>query len=565
MTIRSILLATAAVAGSAVPAFAAPQHHRAHPHAAPSATKAEIDELRSEIADLRQRLSEQTATQSQVQAQVATAQAQATTTETEVAAISAKQGSDTGTSQLAAAQDELRRRVEKDEHPDHIGYKGIQLTPGGFVELAGVYRDHNQESDIATGFNAIPFANSRLGHTSETRFTARQSRVSLLAEGNASKTVRLSMYGEFDFQGAAQTANSNESNSYNPRIRNLYGTIDWALAGGSDLHLLAGQNWSLVTMNAKGISPRNEVLPLGIDAQYVPGFAWTRTPQVRVTGDFMDKHLWLALSAENPQTTFYTTGTPAGTTAGSVGTAASLPGTLVYNGTGASGFNSANSLSINHIPDIVAKAAYETKIGKRTLHIEGFGLYREFSDRVTGGNYNTSGFSGGGSIAMQIVPGAIDAQFSGMAGKGIGRYGSSQLPDVTFRPDGSIAPLDEYMLLAGIITHPTKKLDVFGFAGEEVTSQRSYTTAAGLAYGYGNPLYTNTGCLTEGSSVCNGNTRSIRQVEVGFWQRLYQGSWGRAQVGAQYSHTSRHTFAGVGGAPEAEQDIGFLSFRYYPF
>ena len=119
-------------------------------------------------------------------------------------------------------------------------------------------------------------------------------------------------YGEFDFLGAAQTANSNESNSFTPRIRQLYGTVDWDYWG---LHLLAGQNWSLVTMNSKGITQRNEVPPPVIDAQYVPGFAWARQAQLRITKDFDDKQVWLAASLENPQTTFTGTsgsGLPAG-------------------------------------------------------------------------------------------------------------------------------------------------------------------------------------------------------------------------------------------------------------
>ena len=68
-------------------------------------------------------------------------------------------------------------------------------------------------------------------------------------------------------------------------------------------HLLAGQAWTLATMNLVGIVPRTENTPLVIDDQYVPGFTWARQPQIRVTKDF-DQTLWFALSAENPQTTF---------------------------------------------------------------------------------------------------------------------------------------------------------------------------------------------------------------------------------------------------------------------
>ncbi len=48
----------------------------------------------------------------------------------------------------------------------------------------------------------------------EFRMTARQSRISGLAEGNFDADTHFTYYGEFDFLGAAQTANSGESNSY---------------------------------------------------------------------------------------------------------------------------------------------------------------------------------------------------------------------------------------------------------------------------------------------------------------------------------------------------------------
>src|ERR1700723_2215288 len=104
---------------------------------------------------------------------------------------------------------------------------------------------------------------------------------------------------EIGFLGAAQAANLNETNSYTPRIRPLYSQVDWNSIG---LHLLAGQSWSLVTMQGQGITPRAEDIPLTIDAQYVPGFSFTRQPQIRLTEEF-DQTFWLALSLENRETT----------------------------------------------------------------------------------------------------------------------------------------------------------------------------------------------------------------------------------------------------------------------
>ena len=98
-----------------------------------------------------------------------------------------------------------------------------------------------------------------------------------------------------------QTANLNESDSFNLRTRVIYATADWA---PNNLHVQAGDSWSLVTMNTKGITPRNELLPPTIDTQYNVGFVWARQPQVRVTEDFLNHTLWAAVSLEQPQTTF---------------------------------------------------------------------------------------------------------------------------------------------------------------------------------------------------------------------------------------------------------------------
>ena len=566
--LRSVAVLALFVGGVGSANAAEHKASKKHHHAAAAADgglKGEVRELREQLHALQARLDSQASAQSATAAQVVVAQEQAAAAQSQSAATS---------TQVAANQvkidtlpDQVKTVVAANKpKTDKIYYKGVSVTLGGFLEAASISRDHTLGADIASGFNAIPYDNVRTGHADETRFSARQSRLSLLVQGKPSSNVDLAMYGEFDFQGAAQTANSNESNSYNPRIRHLYGTIDWTNFGdqGFGLHFLAGQNWSLVTMNTKGITPRNELTPPQIDAQYVPGFAWTRQPQARVAADFLDHTLWVAVSAENPQTTFYTTGAPAGATAGTAGTAATLPSNLAYNITGGSGFNSANTLSLNHIPDVVGKVAYEAKLADRNIHLEAFGLFRAFYDRIGSTDDNVYGGGGGAGMVAQIVPGRLDFQVSGLVGNGIGRYGSSQLPDTTFSSNGRIKPIPEIMLLAGATVHATPSLDLYFFGGEEHES-RKFNTVNGLAYGYGNPLYTNAGCSTEGSSACVGNTKLIDQFTAGFWQKVYQGAWGRVQFGVQYSYTERQGYSGVGGAPSQDENMLFTSFRYYPF
>jgi hypothetical protein len=160
-----------------------------------------------------------------------------------------------------------------------------------------------------------------------------------------------------------------------------------------------------------------------------------------------------------------------------------------------------------------------------------------------------------------VVPNWFDLQASGLTGKGIGRYGSGQLPDVTFDTHGVIRPIEETIVLVGGIVHATRTLDLWAYGGEEHDNRTAYGSI-----GYGNPLAVNTGCETEGSALtCTGNTRLLGELSTGFWQKLYVGPWGQARVGLQYSYIERNAFSGVGGAPDAHENMLYTSFRYYPF
>jgi hypothetical protein len=463
---------------------------------------------------------------------------------------------------------------------------GMSITPGGFLELGSVTRDHFIGADMATPFGNIPFANVPSSHSAEFRFSARRSRLSFLTLGDVNPATHLSGFGEFDFLGAAQTANSNESNSYNPRIRQLYMTVDNDDFGA---HLLAGQSWTLATMNVVGIVPRTENTPLVIDDQYAPGFVWARQPQIRVTKDF-DQTLWFALSAENPATTFggVTPGLPnGGTIVDTLAASGALfPQTSIVGG---SLFNTANALSLNQMPDIIGKAAWDPSIGDRTIHMEVLGIFRQFNDRiifpigagtvnpfgspVPNHNDQTAGYGVGGSILVPIIPKVLEARFSGLTGRGLGRYGASQLPDVTFNSDGSLNPIPETILLAGLTWHALPGLDFYTYAGEEDqnASFGSSVVKGSAPFGWGNPAFVNTGCDIEdldggtGASTCTGNTKLVRQITGGFWDDIYKGPFGRLAGGLQYSFTQKFGFAGVGGTPERNENIFFTSLRYYPF
>jgi hypothetical protein len=460
-----------------------------------------------------------------------------------------------------------------------IHFNGVTVTPGGYFEAAGIWRSRNEQADLGSNWANIPTQNNPLANMDEFRFTARGTRASLLVEGQPNPSTIVSGYGELDFQGAAQTADSNEKNAYNPRIRQLWGAADWNDWG---LHVVAGQTFSLTTLYAAGLKQLNEATPPVIDQQYLPGFVWKRQPGIRLTKDF-GSVFWASISVENPQTTFDTAcATLNGGAAKTNGPAALPPGVseISCSSPGGSGFNSINNYSINQIPDIIGKVAADPTIEGHAVHVEGFGIYRDFYDQVqygstTNGNYtntNTTGWGLGGGLVAQVVPKFLDVQGNVLYGHGVGSYGSGQLGDVTFNGYGAEVGVPELLFSVGATAHVTSAVDVYAFYGSERQSAYYYQPTATSFYGYGAPTANNTGCYIL-NGTCAGSTRDLWQITGGIWDKVYQGAFGEARIGVQYSYTKKDLFPGTGTASgvgtlvaaSTDDNVVLVTLRYYPF
>lgn len=463
----------------------------------------------------------------------------------------AAQGADPNappSSQLQTMQQEiqqLKKQVEAITNKGGIQLGGVNVKVGGFIEAAGIYRTRNQVADVGSDYNGgIPFNSSSLAHENETRFSARQSRLSLLATGDVSPDTHLAAYYEMDFLASGTTSNSRESNSYTPRSRHVYATLDkddWGL------HILAGQTWSLLTTNTKGIIARQEQVPLTIDAQYVEGFNWLRVPQFRVVENF-GYGLWAGVSAESPQAV----------TSGGVVVPAGV--NVNNSGNGAGLLNSTTTYTNDYIPDFDGKIAFEPGWG----HYELKGLVRTFTDRVLGTNHNATGYGLGGAATIPIVPSFVELQASGLGGYGIGRYGSGQLTDIAFKSDGvHLVAIPEAQGLIGLIGHPWTGNDLYLYGGWEHADRAGASSTSG----YGSFTLDVSGCGTEGQSAkCQAETRDLRQFTAGFWQDVYKGSYGRFVFGLQGGEIWRDGFSGTGAkTPRTNIGIFMTSVRYYPF
>jgi hypothetical protein len=177
-----------------------------------------------------------------------------------------------------------------------------------------------------------------------------------------------------------------------------------------------------------------------------------------------------------------------------------------------------------------------------------------------------------------------------MYGAGIGRYGSSQLTDVTVHPDGTLEPVKNGHGLFSLETHPSPKLDVYAYYGGEYSQRTVYATgvAASPFTGYGSINTNDTGCNTEvapassgftgsvtPSGSCAGATRYIQEGMFGLTYKLINSpKYGRLQYQATYSYLERQLWTGLTsgtygsptagfGSPKAVNNMIHVSMRYY--
>jgi hypothetical protein len=215
-------------------------------------------------------------------------------------------------------------------------------------------------------------------------------------------------------------------------------------------------------------------------------------------------------------------------------------------------------------------------------HWELKGVASSFRDRIvdpatatTSRNSTTWGYGVGFGIYIPMTASGRDVMdfgLSGMYGNGIGRYGTTGMPDVTIGADSALKTITASQLMLSIETHPSKNLDIYSYLGAEYADRTAFVNGAGKGVGYGSPLNSNATCQSELAptnnttpvgGACNADARAYWQANIGFWYRFYKGSAGTLQWGMQYSYTSKNTWAdAAGNQPQAIDNMLFSSFRY---
>jgi hypothetical protein len=413
------------------------------------------------------------------------------------------------------------------------------FTPFGFLDFTNVYRNVTTGSAIGTGFNSIPFGNSTAGQLSEDKFSAQNSRLGLRIDSQINDTKVLG-YVETDFLGNAPANLGVSSNSDTLRMRNYFADLR-----NGPWEFLAGQDWSMLTPNRKGISP----LPSDVfytndmDTNYQAGLTWARQPQVRLVYHYSDEFT-VGASLENPDQY--------------VGSAVALPSSF----TSTEVDTGAATTQPNVFPDVIVKAAYDTKVNNLPWHMEIAGLERNFKvntfTSAVNGTQSATGTGASAALNLQVAPG-FSLIGTGFYSYGGGRYINGLGPDFVITPSYTsttpygIGLVKASSAIVGAEWAVVPEDTVSVYWSQASFGQRFDKQAGGGAYvGYGFP----------GSA--SSNNKDIEEFTLAnsytFWKNP---NYGALQLIGQVSYVDRQPWYVAAGTPsKANATMVFIDLRY---
>jgi len=466
---------------------------------------------------------------------------------------------DIASSSFQTSQGQRPINIVGPENPLSIKIGGAEFTPGGFVDLTGIYRSTDVGSGLGTNFTILPYSNSLpLGGLSEFRFTGQGSRLSLKVHANPTSSMDVTGYIESDFNGF-EPANSNISTKSDTfRLRLAFLQIK-----SGKWELVTGQTWSFLTPTREGLSPSPENIftALRLDTSYLAGLVYSRQPEIRVV--YHATPWWsFGVALENPQQF--------------------VPSAVVFPTDGATNFfstqfdngsssTSAASAAINPTvpnlhPDIEARTAFDWRLGGKLFHVDAGGVARSFKvfNNLTA-PADTSRITGGG--------GELNANFevlknfhligNSFYGDGVGRYIGGLGPDVIVKADGSLSGVHAGSGMGGFEWQTAPKFLVDGYySGAYFWRNYVFTTKAlGTPCGSSGTLY----CVGFGfPGSANTNNRDYQEGTIGFIPTLWSSpNYGKLQVITQFSYVVRTPWFVAPGTPKnAHAFLTYLNLRY---
>ena len=424
--------------------------------------------------------------------------------------------------------------------PPYLRLGSVCVTPIGFMDATFVWRDKNAGSGIGSNFGSIPYNNTLAGKTSEDRFSIQNSRLGFRVDGDWKGTHFIG-YNEFDFLGTSGATNITVTNgAVVPRIR-LY----WVDVRKNGWEFLAGQSWSMLTPNRRGISPFPGDLFYSqvFDVNYMVGLTWTRQPGFRVLYHFNDKAVW-GFSAENPDQYI-----------GGYGGEGAITLPTALTGLAGTQLDQANLVfaAPQLTPDFITKFAWDPS---SRFHAEVGGVLSTFKilnnpSNLSNAQYTTS--AGGG-----VLFGMNGEIFKGFRlittnfwGDGEGRYLFGQAPDLVVGANGNISLMHSGGTVDGFEAR-TGKFLWFGYYGGVYIPKNVQIDANGKPVGYG----------YVGSA--NSQNKAVQEITFGFNETV----WGSPRYGAinligQYEYATRNPWYYAAGAPDqAHDNTIYFDIRY---
>jgi hypothetical protein len=404
----------------------------------------------------------------------------------------------------------------------------VGITPVGFMDLTGTWKNTNAGGSLGTNFGSFPYNNTLpQAKLSEWKFSPQNSRIGFRVDG-VYKGLRFIGYNEFDFLGTSgSNAITVTNGAFVPRIR-LY----WVDVRKGKFEFLAGQSWSMMTPNRKGISP----LPGDIfysqvmDVNYLIGLPWDRQPGVRFVYHPSDK-VAVGFAAENPEQ--YIGGSGGGPTITLPTCCTAFAGVQLDNG-------STVQTIPNLTPDFIAKVAFDPT---SRVHFEINGMERNFKV------YNTAGVNINKYSTVAGGAGAVNGNFEVVKNfrlisnnywsDGGGRYLFGEVPDLIIRGDGTISLIHAGGFNEGFEATAGKFL-IYGYYGASYARRDVAIDTNGSLVGYGY------------RGAPNSQNKTIQEVTFGYNQTLWKDAkYGALNIITQYAWFTRNPWYIAPNTPKA--------------
>ena len=451
----------------------------------------------------------------------------------------------------ASSQPAVSRPGDNSEtSPLQLKIGNTYITPVGFMDMTEVSRSTNPGSGIGTNFGSIPYFNTQAASLTESRLSIQNSRIGVRFD-SMFNDMKVLGYWESDFLAQIGSPPNGglavSSNPYPLRLR-LY----WVDVTKGKFEFLAGQSWSMMTPNRKGISPLPGDLfySQDIDVNYQLGLVWGRIPGFRFIFHPTSK-VAFGLALENSEP--YVGG-------GNGGSGATLPAVISGGANATSGAvlggqinNGSSTISAAALhPDIIAKLAFDPS-SKFHFELAGVEITNKVAFPTGTAPYPTFTKAGGGgsvNLSFEIAKG-VRLLTNNFWSAGGGRYIFGQAPDFIIRSNGSLSLVHSASTVTGLEANVGKTLYYVYYGGVYVAKNMALDANGTTKIGYG-PISS------------DGQNRAIQEITFGTNTTLVKDSkWGALNLMFQYSYLQRNPWLVTGTAPnDAHVHMGFVNVRY---